>query len=64
MAPELSEKVMGICGRHDFDYHRCPECPLSSVCSISNDDLPGSTQAEKTAAWEQAMNNAAEEVLK
>lgn len=56
----LSEDVVEICMKN-FDYV-CDRCPLRDVCLVDNDDLPGGTQAEKTATWAQAMNNAAEKV--
>lgn len=53
----LDAKVFDICAA--YGYKRCPECPLYGACSISNDDMPGDTLAEKTEYWEARMNEAA-----
>ena len=56
----LDGKVFDICAAHT--YLRCHICPLFSVCSVPNDELPGNTTEEKTAYWEGQMNEAAKEV--
>lgn len=55
----LSQKVNNICLTIG-GFKNCPKCPLSDICEIPNDKLPGETNAEKTAWWEARMNEAAE----
>ena len=52
-----SQTAENICAA--YGYKRCDECPLFAVCSIPTPDLPGETLKEKTAWWEERMNEAA-----
>ena len=43
-------------------YKGCDTCPISSVCAMPHEAMQGDTLAEKTAYWEERMNEAAEGV--
>ena len=58
----LSEKVGRICDRYWSHEGLCGDCPLIPVCDIEKNALSGASLEEKTAAWEEAMNKAAERV--
>lgn len=56
----ISKKAERICNK--YGYTRCGECPLHIVCAIPVPDLPGETLEEKTAWWEDRMNEEAEAI--
>lgn len=58
----LSEKVRQICDQHWSHEGLCGDCPLRPVCDVEFHAMAGASWEEKTDAWEEAMNRAAEQL--
>lgn len=56
----LSQKVQDTCQK--YGYIHCDKCPLYVVCKLDHHELPGTTEKEKVALWEQIVNVVAEAV--
>lgn len=58
----LSQKVQDTCRK--YGYIHCDKCLLHAVCEMDHHELPGTTEKEKVALWENLVNMVAEAVNK